>query len=80
MFVVIHPTVVCVISVSNLTSVADNAMDSTTKLSSSDDVINLHDFVYLINNPELCHQNSERVEDYFCGYTMHPNIQEYLRF
>ena len=61
MFVVIHPTVICVISVSNLTSVADNAMDSTTKLTSSEDVIDPQDFVFLINNPKLCHQNNERV-------------------
>ena len=58
MFVVIHPTVICVISVSNPTSVADNAIDTTTKLISSEDVVDPQDFVYLINNPKLWHQDS----------------------
>ena len=62
MFVVIHPTVICVISVSNLTSVADNALDTTTMLTSSEDVINPHNFVYLINNLKQSNQDSESVE------------------
>ena len=62
LFVVIHPTVICVISVSNLTSVADNSLDTTTKLTSSEDVVDPQDFLYLINTPKLFHQDSERVE------------------
>ena len=62
MFVVIHPTVICVISVSNPTSVADNAIDTTTKLTSSEDVVDPQDFLYPINNPMICHPDSESVE------------------
>ena len=58
----IHPSVICVIRVSNLTSVADNALDTTTKLTSSEDVVDPQDFVYLINTLKQSNQDCESVE------------------
>ena len=61
LFVTIHTAIICVVGASNLTTVAENATYTTTTLTPSKDVINPHNFSYLINNPKLCHQVNESV-------------------
>ena len=62
LFVAIHTAIICMVGASYLNTVAENVTDTATMLTSSKDVINPHNFVYLINNPLLCHQDSESVE------------------
>ena len=61
LFVTIHTAIICVVGASNLTTVTENATYTTTTLTPSKDVINPHNFSYLINNPKLCHQVNESV-------------------